>query len=250
MATSCLVSALAIITPAAANPTGASVVAGQAVVSQTAQSTLVQQSTQKAVINWQSLSLAPNQSLTFAQPNQQSFTLNRVTGNGTSFINGSVAANGNVWFINPNGILFGANSQVNVGEQDAVRIDEPDIAVGGDRAVDERGAVAGDAVQREGLLIGMGEGQGLVRGQRQALPVDHRLLGRLLDEGALGGLRHDGLAGDDAGAGRVGRGGRDYGQGRHQTARRHQRRLQPDLLFSPIRRQSPHPLLRPTDPLA
>ena len=115
LATSCLVSALALAQPAAANPSGATVVAGQAVVSQTAQSTLVQQSTQKAVINWQNLSLAQNQSLTFAQPNAQSFTLNRVVTNSTSFIDGKVSANGNIWFINPNGILFGGNAQINVG---------------------------------------------------------------------------------------------------------------------------------------
>ncbi|HMA50300.1 MAG TPA: filamentous hemagglutinin N-terminal domain-containing protein, partial [Magnetospirillaceae bacterium] len=115
LASSCLVSALAIAQPAAANPSGATVAAGQAVVSQTAQSTLVQQSSQKAVITWQNLSLASGQSLTFAQPNAQSFTLNRVLSNSTSFINGNLSANGQILIINPNGVMFGAGAQVNVG---------------------------------------------------------------------------------------------------------------------------------------
>jgi hypothetical protein len=59
MATSCLVSALTLAQPAAANPTGATVVSGQAsIISQSSQSTLVQQNSQKAIITWQSLNLA------------------------------------------------------------------------------------------------------------------------------------------------------------------------------------------------
>ena len=115
LATSCLVSALTLAQPAAANPSGATVAAGQAVVSQTAQTTLVQQSSQKAVITWQSLNLASGQSLTFAQPNANSFTLNRVVGGNTSFINGTVSANGQVIIVNPYGVMFGAGAQVNVG---------------------------------------------------------------------------------------------------------------------------------------
>jgi filamentous hemagglutinin family protein len=115
MATSCLVSALAVAQPAAANPSGATVVAGQAAITQSAQSTLVQQQTQKAIITWQSLNLASGQNLTFAQPNAQAITLNRVLSNSGTVINGNLSANGQVWLINPNGVLFGAGAQVNVG---------------------------------------------------------------------------------------------------------------------------------------
>ena len=115
MATSCLVSALALAQPAMANPTGGTVVSGQAtIIAQSSQSTLVQQNSQKAIITWQSLNLAGNQSLTFVQPNAQAIALNRVLSNSSSVINGTLSANGQVWIINPNGVVFGSGASVNV----------------------------------------------------------------------------------------------------------------------------------------
>ncbi len=42
-------------------------------------------------------------------------TLNRVTGGGGSVIDGNVSANGQIWIVNGNGILFGKGAQINVG---------------------------------------------------------------------------------------------------------------------------------------
>ena len=115
MATSCLVSALALAQPAQANPTGGTVVSGSAsIIAQNAQSTLVQQNSQKAVITWQSLNLAAGQNLTFLQPNSSAIALNRVLSNSASVINGTLSANGQVWVINPNGVVFGQGASVNV----------------------------------------------------------------------------------------------------------------------------------------
>jgi len=110
-----LVSALAWPLPAAAQVTGGSVVFGGATIAlPNASTTLIKQSTNAAIINWQSFSLASGASVVFDQPNAAAIVLNRVLGGGSSVIDGNLQANGQVWLINSNGILFGKNSQINV----------------------------------------------------------------------------------------------------------------------------------------
>jgi len=98
-----------------AQPGRGTVVSGSAVISNpSANSTIINQTTAAAIINWQSFSLAPGSSVQFNQPNAAAITLNRVLGGGTSEIYGSLQANGQIWIINSNGILFGRGSQINV----------------------------------------------------------------------------------------------------------------------------------------
>ena len=75
----------------------------------------INQAGNKAVINWQQFSIAPGESVRFNQPSSTSITLNRVTGADSSTINGTLTANGRIFIINPNGVLFGENAQLNVG---------------------------------------------------------------------------------------------------------------------------------------
>lgn len=94
-------------------PTGGTVVSGSATISQIGNTTNINQSTQKASINWQDFSIAKTESVNFNQPNQNSITLNRVVGNEKSIIDGALNANGQVWILNSNGTLFGKNAKVN-----------------------------------------------------------------------------------------------------------------------------------------
>lgn len=99
-----------------ANPTGPNVVGGQATVSGlgTSQVTIAQAS-QRAIINWQQFNIAPNEVTRFIQPNVNAIALNRIFDHSPSQIFGSLTANGTVILLNPNGVVFGPNAQVNVG---------------------------------------------------------------------------------------------------------------------------------------
>jgi filamentous hemagglutinin family protein len=98
-----------------AGPSGGSVVAGSASISQSGSTTNVNQSSNRAIINWQGFSIGANETVNFNQPGSSSVVLNRVIGNETSVISGALNANGQVFIVNSAGVLFGKNAQVNVG---------------------------------------------------------------------------------------------------------------------------------------
>jgi filamentous hemagglutinin family protein len=100
---------------AIALPAGGVVAAGGASISTVAGSTTINQSTQNAAINWQSFNISSGEAVRFVQPNSNSVILNRVVGADPSNILGSLTANGKVFLVNPNGILFGKGASVNVG---------------------------------------------------------------------------------------------------------------------------------------
>src|SRR5882672_4762226 len=100
--------------PAWAGPTGEQVVAGQASVSRSGTNTLITQGTDRAAINWQTFGIASDESVRFAQPSAASIALNRVLGQNPTEIFGSLTANGQVFILNPNGVLFGKGAQVDV----------------------------------------------------------------------------------------------------------------------------------------
>ena len=101
--------------PVMALPAGGKVAAGSAGISKTSGQTLnINQLTDKAIINWKGFSINVNELVRFMQPSSKSIVLNRVTGVDPSSILGQLIANGRVFIINPNGILFGPNSVVDV----------------------------------------------------------------------------------------------------------------------------------------
>lgn len=96
-------------------PQNGTVTSGAATVSSESNTMTVNQSTDKVAIDWNSFNINKGESVNFAQPSNTSIALNRVTGSSASAINGSLNANGRVFLINQNGILFGQGSSVNVG---------------------------------------------------------------------------------------------------------------------------------------
>jgi filamentous hemagglutinin family protein len=112
----CCASASIVLTPAMSLslPQGGVVVGGSASISDGIGRVDIQQSTDKAVIDWRGFDLNENETTQFHQPNANSLTVNRVNSMSPSIINGKLSANGNVMVINPNGMLFGNKSTVDV----------------------------------------------------------------------------------------------------------------------------------------
>ncbi|MBE7375818.1 GLUG motif-containing protein, partial [Pseudomonas lopnurensis] len=96
-------------------PTGGSVVSGSASIASDGTAMTIDQASHKAVIDWSSFDIGAGHSVTFVQPSSSSSALNRVTGSDASSLYGTLNANGRVFLVNPNGILFGASAQINVG---------------------------------------------------------------------------------------------------------------------------------------
>ena len=95
-------------------PAGGKVQAGSATIMQpSAKQITIHQTTEKAIIDWQAFDVGSTEKVDFKLP-QGGVTLNRVTGNDVSQIFGQLTSNGNLWLINPNGILFGDSAQVDV----------------------------------------------------------------------------------------------------------------------------------------
>lgn len=96
-------------------PSGGQVVAGQAQISQRGQVLTVQQSSAQLITDWRSFNIGAGHSVEFLQPSSSAVALNRVLGNEVSTIQGALKANGQVFLLNPNGVLFTPSAQVNVG---------------------------------------------------------------------------------------------------------------------------------------
>ena len=97
-------------------PQGANIAGGNSTISQPDAGTMhINQTTDKAIINWQAYGINANEAVTYFQPGSGSISLNRVTGADPSLIYGQLSANGQVWVINPNGLLIGPNANINVG---------------------------------------------------------------------------------------------------------------------------------------
>ncbi|MFG1375217.1 YDG domain-containing protein, partial [Xanthobacter oligotrophicus] len=86
---------------------------GSVEITKSGSATTITQTTDKAIIDWVRFSIASNESVTFDQPSSSSVTLNRVIGSEQSIIAGALNANGRVFIVNSNGVLFTAGSVVN-----------------------------------------------------------------------------------------------------------------------------------------
>ncbi|MBI3774211.1 MAG: filamentous hemagglutinin family protein [Gammaproteobacteria bacterium] len=74
----------------------------------------IHQNTQSAILNWASFDIANGYTVRFDQPNADAVALNKIFQGAPSKIFGNLIANGNVFLVNTNGILFGSGSQVNL----------------------------------------------------------------------------------------------------------------------------------------
>ncbi|MFG6415156.1 YDG domain-containing protein [Roseateles sp. DC23W] len=146
-------SAFAQQAPPAANalPQGGVVTQGQAQITQGGARLEVNQTSNKAAINWQRFDIGAQAEVRINQPNAASVALNRVVGADVSQVFGKLSSNGQVVLVNPNGIVFGKGAQVDVGGLVASTLNLADEDFMAGRLRFTRGAVAG-AVVNEGSL--------------------------------------------------------------------------------------------------
>ena len=105
----------ATLSPLTANPIDPTptVVAGQVeFAGMDTHSAVITQSTQQAIVDYSHFNIPEGSSVQFIQPNAESALLNRISGADPSVLNGSLTANGQIYFINPAGVTFGQNSVV------------------------------------------------------------------------------------------------------------------------------------------
>jgi filamentous hemagglutinin family protein len=147
---------------ALAAPVGGQVVSGSATIGQPNATTVqVNQTSNKAVLDWQKFSIARGESVIFNQPNAASVALNRVLGGDPSQIFGSLKANGSVFLVNPAGVLFAPGANVDVGGLvgSTLGISNADFNAGNYRFAN--GGKAGE-VSNQGVITANGGYVGLI----------------------------------------------------------------------------------------
>jgi filamentous hemagglutinin family protein len=135
----------------AGGPTGGVVVGGSGSITQSGNSTVINQVSQKLALNWQTFNLAANESVLFNQPGRSAVALNRILDQNPSQIFGKINSNGQIFLINTHGIIFGATAQMNVGGLLASTLDlTPNDFLAGRYNLNVAGARAG--IVNHGLI--------------------------------------------------------------------------------------------------
>lgn len=107
--------AIAASTASAQSPQGGAVAAGRANIAQSGATTTVRQSSQRAVIDWQSFNVGRGHTVDFQQPGRNAATLNRVQSHQPSLIEGAITAPGTVVIQNTAGVTFTGTARVDAG---------------------------------------------------------------------------------------------------------------------------------------
>ncbi|WP_165797539.1 two-partner secretion domain-containing protein [Solimonas fluminis] len=194
---------------ALATPSGGVVTAGAASIGSPLPGTLhIDQTSSAAIINWQDFSIAQGEFVQFSQPSASAAVLNRVVGGLPSEILGNLSANGRVFIINPQGVMFGAGARVDTASLVATTLDIADQdflsgrlvfagSAGSQARVVNHGHIeaadggfvvlAAAGVSNEGLVSAQLGEVALVSGTAMTLSLDGSgLVGFSIDRAALG----------------------------------------------------------------
>lgn len=118
--------------PVYAAPSGGNVVHGNVNISQNGSNTVINQNTDKAIINWDSFDVNKGENVFFNQNSSSSIILNRVTNGLPTNIFGNISANGNVFILNQAGVLVGNGASINTNSflAGAANINDNDFIAG------------------------------------------------------------------------------------------------------------------------
>lgn len=139
-------------------PAGGLVVTGSGQLVYSPNLLVVNQGTQRLSLDWQSFNIGSGATVEFRQPGSDSVALNRVLGHSGSQIYGQLRANGQVFLVNPHGVLFAPGAKVDVGGLVASTLDlsHDDFAAG--RYIFSGNATGGGRVSNQGSLKGAAGG--------------------------------------------------------------------------------------------
>ncbi|HEX2955043.1 MAG TPA: filamentous hemagglutinin N-terminal domain-containing protein, partial [Bacillota bacterium] len=190
-----------------AAPKGGTVTAGDGNISSSGNTTTITQNSDKLIIGWQSFDIGSGEKIVFVQPGSNAIALNRVLGSDATSIYGTLTANGRVFLINPNGILFSSTAHVDVGGlvastlniSDADFLSDNYIFSGDGAAVVNQGTITasdggyivllGSQANNEGLIVAQQGTVALGAGKQVTLDFyGDGLLNLAVDQGALGAL--------------------------------------------------------------
>jgi len=101
---------------------------GSATLTQSANQAIINQASQRAILNWQRFNIGKDNAVIFNQPGTSAIALNRIFDQNPSLIQGLLKANGQIFLVNHNGIIFANGAQVNVGALVASTLDISDSA--------------------------------------------------------------------------------------------------------------------------
>ena len=98
-------------------PTGGQITTGVGSIAydNAASQLTVTQSSSKIIASWESFNIGSQAAVHFAQLNRSDVALNNIGGQSPSQIFGKLTSTGNVFLLNPSGVVFGNGAQVNVG---------------------------------------------------------------------------------------------------------------------------------------
>ncbi len=140
-----------------AGPEGAEVVHGQVSFQQSGLNTTIHAS-DKSIINYKSFDIARPEVVQFVQPSSSASVLNRILSANPTNIDGTLLANGRVFFINPAGVIIGSGARINVNQLVAsgLNISNDSFINGQYEFVGGGGTVAnyGDIFARSVYLVG------------------------------------------------------------------------------------------------
>ncbi len=153
-----------------AAPVGGNVVHGNANITQNGSNTIINQSSNSAIINWDSFNIGSGESVHFNQNSSSSIVLNRVTNGLPTSIFGNLTANGNVFVVNQAGVLVGNGAVINTHGflAGAANITDNDFIAGKYNFYDAKGSVINNGsikVQNGGYAVLLGknvENNGLI----------------------------------------------------------------------------------------
>ncbi|HET9680249.1 MAG TPA: filamentous hemagglutinin N-terminal domain-containing protein, partial [Gammaproteobacteria bacterium] len=132
---------------ALADPTGGTVVEGDADINPQGNGTVINQTSQRAIIDWETFNIGVDEYVLFNQPGSSAVILNRVIGGDPSTILGNLTANGQVFLVNPNGVFFGESAMLDVGGLLATTLDISNADfMAGNYAFEKTGSSHGEVI--------------------------------------------------------------------------------------------------------